>query len=146
MHLHSGQCKEHLPSNIPPDADGSAQFAKIAGTATGSVGVFTYDMTRDEENKKMAIMWSVPFDYNVYSNWYAMGIYDDSNRTCDSLLFKEMYYHKNSQSFSRYQSDNRSETYQRDNVRIKCKMTNCCEPTLIIDITSTEPVQDLVDP
>lgn len=140
VYFKSGYDKEHLPSSISPDEEGSAQFAKIAGTTCGSVGVFTYNMMRKEENtKKMAIMWSVPFDYNFYSNWYAVGIYNTA-KPCDSKLYREMYYEDDKQ-FYRYQADSKSETYRQGDVVIKCKMTNCCEPTVIIDITSSEPVQ-----
>ena len=34
------------------------------GEATGSVAVVTYDI--DDTDYKLAVMWSVPFDFNLY--------------------------------------------------------------------------------
>lgn len=39
--------------------------------------------------EKVAIMFSVPYDYNTYKNWMAMGIYKKEIATGESL-FKEM--------------------------------------------------------
>lgn len=84
----------------------------------------------------MAIMWSVPFDYNFFSNFYAMGIYD--SKTCDCKLFDELYYSKSKDQFRRYQADNTRETYTDDDITISCKMTNSYEATLIIEVTNTD--------
>lgn len=135
VYLSSGQCKEQLPPELHPTEEGSAHFAKIAGTACGTVGVFTYNLFREatgQENKKMAIMFHVPFNYHFYSNWYAMGVFDIET-SCDSQLYNEMYYNEN-EKFLRFQANTKRETYRYDDVAIKCKMTNCCEPTLIINI------------
>ncbi|XP_061095083.1 DELTA-sagatoxin-Srs1a-like [Conger conger] len=50
-------------------------FGQTKGTARGSVGVLTYDIAKDrkiEAVKRLAIMFSVPFDYNLYENWFAL--------------------------------------------------------------------------
>ena len=47
----------------------------------------------------LAIMFSVPYDYNLFSNWCAVGIFE-SGRACDKSLFNEMY-NKNGVSFTR---------------------------------------------
>ena len=36
--------------------------------ATGTAGVFTYDIA--ESQLKVAVMWSVPFDWNLYDAWF----------------------------------------------------------------------------
>lgn len=41
----------------------------------------------------LAVMFSVPYDYNIYNNWFAVGIYE-KGRECDKGLFKEMYNEK----------------------------------------------------
>lgn len=136
MYLSSGQCKEHLPSTLSQSEEGSAIFAKIAGTACGAVGVFTYNLWKkdtEQEDKIIAIMFHVPFDYNLFSNWYAMGIFD-LETNCDARLYQMMYYNEN-ERFLRFQANTKSETFRKDDVAIKCKMTNCCEPTLMIKIT-----------
>ena len=65
------------------------EFTKIGHTATGAVGVFTYDLSGS--SKKLAFMFSVPYDYNLYSNWHAAGIYG-AGKSCDYNLYYEMYY------------------------------------------------------
>lgn len=74
-------------------------FTKSSGKATGSVGVLTYDLLEKSRNdfiETLAIMFSVPWDYNLYKNWFAVGLYK-KGRECDEALFKEMYYEKKQQ-------------------------------------------------
>ncbi|KAG9331986.1 hypothetical protein JZ751_016262, partial [Albula glossodonta] len=48
-------------------------FNKTAGAARGAVGVMTYDITNssNEVFQRLAIMFSVPYDYNLYENYFA---------------------------------------------------------------------------
>lgn len=78
-------------------------FTKSSGKATGSVGVMTYDLferSRNDYIETLAIMFSVPWDYNIYKNWFAVGIYG-KGRNCDESLYKEMYNEKNPKQFVR---------------------------------------------
>ncbi|CAG8656183.1 326_t:CDS:2 [Dentiscutata erythropus] len=62
---------------------------KIAGpVATGAVGVFVYHIR--DQNQSLVFMWSIPFDYNFYSNWWAIQVYDS---------FIEANYDNNSEFF-----------------------------------------------
>ncbi|KAG1967948.1 actinoporin-like protein [Pimephales promelas] len=50
---------------------------KISTQPTGSVGVLTYDLferNRNDYIETLAIMFSVPWDYNLYKNWFAVGL------------------------------------------------------------------------
>lgn len=72
-------------------------FTKSSSSATGTVGVLMYDLSessRRTATESLAIMFSVPWDYNLYKNWFAVGIYN-KGRACDEALYKEMYYEKN---------------------------------------------------
>ncbi|KAJ8280027.1 hypothetical protein COCON_G00070930 [Conger conger] len=40
-------------------------------------------------------MFSVPFDHNLYENWFALGLFDTS-QVCDESLFDLMYYKEGS--------------------------------------------------
>ncbi|XP_020506199.1 DELTA-sagatoxin-Srs1a [Labrus bergylta] len=82
-------------------------FTKDDNTASGAVGVLTYelfDMQQRRASELMAVMFSVPFDYNFYKNWLGVGIFEDS-RACDSKLFDEMYKNKDMANFVRYEAD-----------------------------------------
>lgn len=72
-------------------------FTKSSSRATGTIGVLTYELwerLRNDYIETLAIMFSVPWDYNLYKNWFAVGIYK-KGRNCDESLYKEMYYEKN---------------------------------------------------
>ena len=58
-------------------------------TATGSVGVLTYYMK--DVNKTLAVLFSVPFDYNLYSNWWDVKVYP-GRKKADYDMYKELYY------------------------------------------------------
>ncbi|KAI4886182.1 hypothetical protein NFI96_029512, partial [Prochilodus magdalenae] len=86
-------------STIPPQptinrrTKEACSFSKTPHTARGSVGVLTYQILRNGTYNvgELAIMFSVPYDYNLYENTFALGIYQP-NISCDDDLFNKMYY------------------------------------------------------
>ncbi|KAM3597486.1 uncharacterized protein V6R79_005215 [Siganus canaliculatus] len=93
VHVVSGTCEEPLTPLFRPSESGSALFKKTPHTACGSVGVLTYDLQTEcgqLMEEKMAVMFSNPYDFNLHSNWFAVGFFDMS-RDCNSSLFDEMY-------------------------------------------------------
>lgn len=71
-------------------------FTKSGSSATGAIGVLMYDLCQTSSKaiyESLAIMFSVPWDYNLYKNWFAVGLYK-KGRACDHALYKEMYYEK----------------------------------------------------
>ncbi|XP_030294125.1 bryoporin-like [Sparus aurata] len=93
VHLVSGFCATPLPLKIKPSSSGRALFSKTGGTARGAVGVFTYDLYNKSKGQtagRIAVMFSVPFDFNLYSSWYAVGVFEKS-RACDYDLYYQMY-------------------------------------------------------
>lgn len=63
---------------------------KTAGpVARGAVGVLTYYIPHID--KTLAVMYSVPFDYNWYSNWYDVRLYSGKRRANYNLWY-QMYY------------------------------------------------------
>lgn len=69
-------------------------FTKSSSSLTGAIGVLMYDLvgrSHTGSNERLAIMFSVPWDYNLYKNWFAVGIYM-AGRSCNAELYKEMYY------------------------------------------------------
>uniref|UniRef100_A0A3Q2P1B8 Bryoporin-like n=1 Tax=Fundulus heteroclitus TaxID=8078 RepID=A0A3Q2P1B8_FUNHE len=68
-------------------------FTKDDNTATGAVGLLTYDLFHMQSrvcSERMAIMFSVPFDRNIYANRLAVGVVENS-RACDKHLYDHMY-------------------------------------------------------
>ncbi|XP_078507300.1 hydra actinoporin-like toxin 6 [Lissotriton helveticus] len=64
-------------------------FVKTDLAPTGSVGVLTYDCG----NFSLGIMFSNPFDFNIYKVWYGLHIAEDAKQHQDlETLYHHMYY------------------------------------------------------
>ncbi|XP_069579463.1 DELTA-actitoxin-Aeq1c-like [Brachyistius frenatus] len=101
-------------------------FTKDDNTASGAVGVLTYDMfdMRNRHcNEIMAVMFSVPFDYNFYKNWLGVGIFEHT-RACDDKLFNFMYNKKDFTNFLRHEADGSGVTYQGRMCDVRGCMSN----------------------
>ncbi len=59
--------------------------------ACGTVGVVGYILKG--LHLKFVVMWQVPFDYSLYSNYFKLAIIS-SHMPIDKALFKDMYYNK----------------------------------------------------
>ncbi|KAG7252995.1 hypothetical protein CRUP_022532 [Coryphaenoides rupestris] len=62
-------------------------------TATGAVGLLTYDLFHMQSRactERLAVVFSVPFDHNLYKNKVVLGVYENS-RACDKKLYELMY-------------------------------------------------------
>ncbi|XP_062331099.1 actinoporin-like protein [Osmerus eperlanus] len=100
-------------------------FSKDSAKATGSVGVMTYDLFEKTQNgyiETVAIMFSVPYDYNMYKNWFAVGIFG-KGKECNEALYKEMYYNKEQKGFVREEARGSSITYEGNYLDIKATMS-----------------------
>ena len=58
-------------------------------TATGSAGVMAYYIP--DLGVTLAVMFSVPFDYNFYSNWWNVKIYKGEERAWEHM-FDDLYH------------------------------------------------------
>uniref|UniRef100_A0A669ECU3 Actinoporin-like protein n=1 Tax=Oreochromis niloticus TaxID=8128 RepID=A0A669ECU3_ORENI len=135
LHLVSGLCQIPLPTKLEPFESGNALFSKIGGTARGTVGVFTYDLYDQSTNradKKIGVMFSVPFDYGLYCNWYAVGVFGRTTN-CDYDLYRKMY-HNPERGFVRGKADGHDLTHTDINVTIKVSMTNLSVATLKVEV------------
>ena len=56
--------------------------------ARGAVGVFTYYIP--DLKKTLAIMYSVPFDYNLFRNWWNVKLYS-GRKEASKKTFSDMY-------------------------------------------------------
>ncbi|XP_075999280.1 uncharacterized protein LOC142992661 isoform X2 [Genypterus blacodes] len=136
MFIEDGGCTIPLSLSIRSRACGTAEFSKTPNTAYGSVGVFTYDLrhnTTKKSTEKFAVMFSVPYNYDVYKNWYAVGIFDIS-KPCDHDLYDEMY-NDTDQAFVRgTPSRVPSITYEGEHVTIVATMSDCYLPVIKVQM------------
>ncbi|KAG7488330.1 hypothetical protein MATL_G00032670 [Megalops atlanticus] len=101
VYTHSGYCYNPPQPTVKEGIREICSFTKTTGTACGAVGVLTYDIANDcrKTLKRLAIMFSVPFDYSYYENWFALGFFG-TDRACDESLYKLMY-NENDGTFTR---------------------------------------------
>ncbi|XP_076020712.1 uncharacterized protein LOC143011650 [Genypterus blacodes] len=134
--LNRGRCSIPLSPTIASSKSASALFTKTPHTARGSVGVFTYDLVRNDTKQsvgKMAVLFNVPYDFNLYRNGYAVGIFDTS-KSCDYGLYHQM--HKEKQNmFVREKAKGPSLCYSDKGITIRAKMTDTYQPVMKVEVT-----------
>ena len=54
---------------------------------SGTVGVFAYN---SNDGDTLAVMWSVPFDFNLYSSWWNVEVYSGTVKA-NREMYNEMY-------------------------------------------------------
>ncbi|XP_066507591.1 DELTA-stichotoxin-Hcr4a-like [Hoplias malabaricus] len=102
----------------------SCSFTKNPEKAYGCVGVLTYDVCTNNKSDavcRLAIMFSVPYNYTRYENWFALGIFD-ANRGCDESLFNLMYYESGG-PFIRDNCSGNEQKYSNTNLIVKGTMS-----------------------
>ncbi|CAH1759527.1 6303_t:CDS:2 [Entrophospora sp. SA101] len=88
LYFSSGTSDYGLPTPIPSGKGLVWGARKISGPYfTGTVGVIVYQIKN--QNKSLAFAWSIPFNYIIYSNWWAIQVYD-GYITPNSDLFDDM--------------------------------------------------------
>ncbi|XP_059204105.1 uncharacterized protein LOC131983403, partial [Centropristis striata] len=130
----SGSCAKPLPYHIDSDSSSSGLFIKTPYATSGAVGVFTYDIINKSTNKsteKIAVMFSVPFDFNIYSIWYAVGIFDMS-KECNRDLYNQMYY-KTDSTFVRSKAAHGIK-HSHKGVTIMATMVDSYQPVMMVEV------------
>ena len=100
-------------------------FTKDDNTATGAVGLLTYDLFHMQSrvcSERMAIMFSVPFDHNIYKNRLAVGVVEHS-RACDKDLYNQMYDGKDLSNFTRSEANGSGLEYKATYVDLRATMS-----------------------
>ncbi|KAF6739359.1 Hemolytic toxin Avt-1 [Oryzias melastigma] len=126
VHMESGFSFSPPQPTVRTTKTEVCSFIKDDNTATGAVGVLTYEMFHMREqscSELIAIMFSVPFDYTFYKNWLGVGIFDKA-RGCDDKLFDHMYNSKDFTSFVRQEASGSGVLYQGKEVDVRACMSN----------------------
>ncbi|KAF1373508.1 hypothetical protein PFLUV_G00239610 [Perca fluviatilis] len=134
--LESGCCVSPPQPTVRPLKTEVCNFSKTSAKATGAVGVLTYDLFERNSNsakEKIAIMFSVPYDYNVYKNWMALGIYN-VDKECNEALYKEMYYSKEQTGFVRQEARGSGLTFEGKTLDIKATMSPMGKAMLKLEV------------
>ncbi|KAM4597793.1 actinoporin-like protein [Polymixia lowei] len=134
--LDSGETYNPPQPTVRPLKTEVCTFSKSSSKATGSVGVLTYDLferSRNDYIETMAIMFSVPWDYNLYKNWFAVGIHN-KGRSCDEKLYKEMYYEKNQQGFVREAANGSGINYMGSYLDIRATMSPMGKAVMKVEV------------
>ncbi|KAI1888753.1 hypothetical protein AGOR_G00171970 [Albula goreensis] len=132
FHTSSGFCSDPPQPTVQSGETVTCSFNKTAGAARGAVGVMTYDITNHSNKvfQRLAIMFSVPYDYNLYENYFAVGLFD-SNRSCDYDLYSEMYYKDG--LFTRQKASGGEISYKRDKYTVKGIMSDTKKAILRVE-------------
>ncbi|XP_076608393.1 DELTA-actitoxin-Ucs1a-like [Chaetodon auriga] len=143
IYTSSGRCTIPLPVQIKSSCSGNALFAKTPYTARGSVGIFTYDLLNNSTNtatEQIAVMFKVPFDLNLKSNVYAVGVFDIS-KDCIRDIYREMSKTED-KTFVRGKAKGPVLTHKGQNITIMAAMSNCYEPVIKVQVSEEKKVQD----
>ncbi|XP_031563888.1 DELTA-actitoxin-Aeq1b [Actinia tenebrosa] len=88
-YFRSGTSDIVLPYEVPHGKALLYNGQKDRGpVATGVVGVLAYAMS---DGNTLAVLFSIPFDYNLYSNWWNVKVYK-GHRRADQRMYEELYY------------------------------------------------------
>nr|XP_055048999.1 DELTA-sagatoxin-Srs1a-like [Misgurnus anguillicaudatus] len=119
---------------IGPRSISICAFTKTPNTSCGSIGVLTYDLcdikTRNTTDR-VALLFSVPYNFNFYDNIYAIGVISTS-RDCNEALYKRMYYETG--AFTRAKAKKGGLTYTSSNVELRATMSNMAKAIIKLEI------------
>ena len=130
----SGTSETYLPDDIAPTQ--AVQFLGVQRSFslfTGTVGVFTYSIHNgeDEHWKTLAVMWDVPFDYNIWrGNYWNVKVYGTQEKRATLALYNELW-----KSEGRpVKGEDNYEEFVTDSFRVKGCMTSNSNSRLIIKL------------
>ncbi|XP_073720686.1 tereporin-Ca1-like [Misgurnus anguillicaudatus] len=131
----SGHCCSLPEPTISSNKTGICAFTKTEFSARGAVGVLTYDLCHMENqacSERMALLFSIPFDYVLYDGMWAVGVFDIT-RECDKALYYSMYEGKQT-GFIRENAKVSEITYKGETVELKATMSNVDKAIIKLEI------------
>lgn len=141
VYLESGETYNPPQPTVRPLMTEVCTFSKSSSVPTGSIGVLTYELLEKRSTilpETLAIMFSVPWDYNIYNNWFAVGIYKTGTK-CDEGLYKQMYYKKKQaeHGFVREKANGSGITYVGSNLDIRATMNPLGKAIMKVEVWDT---------
>ncbi|XP_033748209.1 tereporin-Ca1-like [Pecten maximus] len=91
MAFNNGGLIKTPPIDILPGVKEAMITHKTGGTATGTYGSVSWVV----KDRRVVVMWSVPFNHDYYTNWLAVGLTKPGFTAHDKAWYDTMYYHSN---------------------------------------------------
>ncbi|XP_076867089.1 uncharacterized protein LOC143518482 [Brachyhypopomus gauderio] len=136
VYTNSGYCQTPPQPTIQKKTVEACSFTKTSDTARGAVGVLTYQILNDKKNTvgELAIMFSVPYDYNLYENWFALGIFNNGI-LCNDDLFNQMYYGASTKlgQFTRGKATGSEITFSTGDLTVKGTMSPAAKSVMKVE-------------
>ncbi|KAK9535393.1 hypothetical protein VZT92_007776 [Zoarces viviparus] len=126
VYMESGFSHHPPQPTVRPTRTEVCSFTKDDNTATGSVGLLTYDLFHMQSrvcSDRLAIMFSVPYDHNLYKNRLAVGVFEHS-RACDKKLYRQLYDGKDLTGFTRSETHGCGLVHQSPYLDIRATMSS----------------------
>ncbi|XP_063069810.1 bryoporin-like [Engraulis encrasicolus] len=136
VHMTSGSCYHPPQPTVRSTMTEVCSFTKDDAAATGAVGVLTYDLFHMQSRHcagRIAIMFSVPFDQNLFKNWLAAGVFE-AERSCDKKLYEHMYDGKDFTHFTRVEAGLSGVVHQGQHVDLRATMSNTGHAILKVEL------------
>ncbi|KAG9331981.1 hypothetical protein JZ751_016257 [Albula glossodonta] len=138
VYTYSGYCRNPPQPTVGKGVTEVCSFGHTEGTARGAVGVMTYDIIEDRKNavQRLAILFSVPFDYASFTNRFAVGFFE-VYRACDESMYEEMY-HGAETTFTRAEGSGSEISYKDQNFTIRATMSPVKKSIMKVELWDTE--------
>ncbi|XP_078496904.1 DELTA-actitoxin-Aas1a-like isoform X2 [Lissotriton helveticus] len=132
FYCESGRVAHPGNETIAPGGRDCTLFVKKSFTACGSVGVLILEYYEGKHRRRLAILFSNPFNHVLYKQMFAIHITDNLEAT-PKKLYNDMYYHRD-----RLQHYTKGEEYtiemphilKREKIKVTASMTTTCKSIL----------------
>ncbi|XP_061838217.2 uncharacterized protein [Nerophis lumbriciformis] len=134
--MSSGFCHHPPQPTIRSTHTEVCSFIKDDHTATGAVGLLTYDLFHMQSrvsSQRIAVMFSVPYDHNLYKNRLALGVLEQSHN-CDKKLYDQMYEGKDLSHFSRADATGSGLVFSANYVDVRGTMSTVGKAIVKVEI------------
>ncbi|XP_034567592.1 bryoporin [Notolabrus celidotus] len=139
VYMESGFSNHSPQPTIQVNKTEVCSFVKDDNTATGAVGLLTYDLFHMQSrvcSDRMVIMFSVPFDHNLYNNRLAVGIVEQSH-ACDKNLYKQMYDGKDLSNLTRSDKPGSGIRFKGKYMEMRATMSSIGRAIVKVDLYDT---------